>query len=216
MPHTPTATDRVSTQAEPAKASGRPEPARPGDSEAFKQALHAARDPGQSRQDLSGEQDETERFSGSALAAGDRSALADDWLAYSTPSSPTAQPGAAVQPSASAGGDPSHFVDLMARHVQNMLVSEPRTGSVQQEQQLLMRLTDQVLPNTQVMLTRSARGWTLKAESSGEEELNVIRQSTDSLVERFQQAGLGALEVITEHQPSQRDPSGTGFNTMSV
>jgi len=115
------------------------------------------------------------------------------------PAMPAAQ---ALESSAHAqptpGSSQSDFADLMARHVQQMLVSEPMNGKPLQEQQLLLRLSDQILPNTQVMLSRNAQGWTLKAQSSGRDNLDLIRKSSDKLVSRFSEAGLGELNVETE------------------
>ena len=103
-----------------------------------------------------------------------------------------------MQTQPAPGTNQAEFADLMARHVQQMLVSEPMNGKLQHEQQLLLRLSDQILPNTQVMLSRTAQGWTLKAQSSGRDNLDLIRKSSDKLVSRFSEAGLGSLTVETE------------------
>lgn len=108
-----------------------------------------------------------------------------------------ATPTPAMTPGSTAQAD---FADLMARHVQQMLVSEPKAGHFNQEQQMLLRLSNQVLPNTQVMLSRNATGWTLKAQSAGRDTLDVVRKSSDKLVNRFNEAGLGNLVVETELQ----------------
>lgn len=101
------------------------------------------------------------------------------------------------------GTGQADFADLMARHVQQLLVSEPMSGKPNQEQQLLLRLSDQILPNTLVSLSRNAQGWTLKAQSSGRDSLDLIRKSSDKLVSRFNEAGLGDLNVETEWQDVQ-------------
>ncbi|GGX75296.1 hypothetical protein [Saccharospirillum salsuginis] len=124
-----------------------------------------------------------------------------------TPAMPAAQ---ALEPSVHSqpapGTNQSDFADLMARHVQQMLVSEPMNGKLQHEQQLMLRLSDQILPNTQVMLSRNAQGWTLKAQSSGRDNLDLIRKSSDKLVSRFSEAGLGDLNVETELQEAREQP----------
>ncbi len=108
-------------------------------------------------------------------------------------------PGATPFPGSTAQAD---FADLMARHVQQMLVSD-KAGHFNQEQQMLLRLSNQVLPNTQVMLSRNATGWTLKAQSSSRDTLDVVQESTDKLIHRFSEAGLGNLTVETEWDESE-------------
>lgn len=131
----------------------------------------------------------------------------DDDQALSQWNSPQSQstsmqtaPGAAPLPGSTAQAD---FADLMARHVQQMLVTEPKAGHFNQEQQMLLRLSNQVLPNTQVMLSRNATGWTLKAQSSNHDTLEVVRDSTDKLIHRFSEAGLGSLTVETVWDESE-------------
>ena len=90
----------------------------------------------------------------------------------------------------------SQFSDLLAKHVQQMLVSAENTTG--KDQQMLIRLSDQVLPNTQIMLSRSLTGWTLKAMSSGRDNLETIKKSSEKLVDQFANAGLGQLFIETE------------------
>lgn len=106
----------------------------------------------------------------------------------------------AMEAHSPASASKAEFIELMTRHVQQWLVSEPTKAGPQEEQQMLLRMSDRVLPNTQIVLTRTLGGWNLKAQSSGQESLDLVSQSSDSLVKRFSAAGLGNLQVETEFQ----------------
>lgn len=106
----------------------------------------------------------------------------------------------AMEAHSPASASKAEFIELMTRHVQQWLVSEPTKAGAQEDQQMLLRMSDRVLPNTQIVLTRTLGGWNLKAQSSGQESLDLVSQSSDSLVKRFSAAGLGNLQVETEFQ----------------
>lgn len=114
----------------------------------------------------------------------------------------------AMEAHSPASASKAEFIELMTRHVQQWLVSEPTKAGAQEDQQMFLRMSDRVLPNTQIVLTRTLGGWNLKAQSSGQESLDLVSQSSDSLVKRFSAAGLGNLQVETEFQylPSKGAP----------
>lgn len=106
----------------------------------------------------------------------------------------------AMEAHSPASASKAEFIELMTRHVQQWLVSEPTKAGAQEEQQMLLRMSDRVLPNTQIVLTRTLGGWNLKAQSSGQDSLDLVSQSSESLIKRFSAAGLGNLQVETEFQ----------------
>ncbi|MDT0498207.1 hypothetical protein RM530_12645 [Algiphilus sp. W345] len=122
------------------------------------------------------------RFDANSLA--DPNALNLQRLAFEPPSQQT-PPAVAT----------ATLADMIERHVRQMLV-DLSSASVQGERgQLMLRMSDDTLPATDLMLSRTEQGWSLNTASADAETAAMIREAAPALVERFEAMRLGALEV---------------------
>ena len=135
----------------------------------------------------------------------DRAARRADDLGLSTSSSPPADaaqmmqahmamrdasvPAQAPPPAASAQA----FADLVERHVRQMAVGQPATADG--DGQVLLRMSDATLPGTDLLLSRSADGWVLRADVRSRESYDAIREAGPELARRFAERNLGTLSV---------------------
>ena len=108
------------------------------------------------------------------------------------------QPSIATGPDqAAAVADPEPtFAELIERHVRRTLAAT-RDGARDAGNEVRLELTDAVLPETSLSLRRSGGGWQLVAMSANRDSLERVEQFTPALVERFANASLGSLEVVT-------------------
>jgi hypothetical protein len=109
-----------------------------------------------------------------------------------------AQPAIATGPDqAAAVADPEPtFAELIERHVRRTLAAT-RDGGRGADNEVRLELTDAVLPETSLSLRRSGGGWQLVAMSANRDSLERVEQFAPGLVERFANASLGSLEVVT-------------------
>jgi len=85
------------------------------------------------------------------------------------------------------------FADLIQRHVRQMAASDSATR--EGDGQVLLRMSDATLPGTDLLLSRTADGWRLQADSRSRSSYDAIRQAAPELARRFSQNNLGHLEV---------------------
>ncbi|MFK7888040.1 MAG: type III secretion HpaP family protein [Gammaproteobacteria bacterium] len=83
---------------------------------------------------------------------------------------------------------------LLEKHVRQLLVSESRSARGDTPQ-VMLNLTDAVLPGTQLTLTQTEGGWQLASSSTSTDSYRVIRDLAPQLQERFSERGLGELDL---------------------
>lgn len=89
------------------------------------------------------------------------------------------------------------LVDLIEKHVRQMFVSEGARADGGRDAKIMLRLSDTLLPGTDLMLTREANGWSLRAEVTSAAHREALERCAPALVERFESGGLGDLQFDT-------------------
>ena len=87
------------------------------------------------------------------------------------------------------------LADMIERHVRQMLVDVSSASARGEGGQLMLRMSDDTLPATDLMLSRTEQGWSLSTESADAGTAAMIREAAPALVARFEAMRLGALEV---------------------
>jgi len=87
------------------------------------------------------------------------------------------------------------LADMIERHVRQMLVDVSSASAQGEGGQLMLRMSDDTLPATDLMLSRTEQGWSLSTESADAGTAAMIREAAPALVDRFEAMRLGALEV---------------------
>lgn len=100
----------------------------------------------------------------------------------------------AIPQNATSQANPTAFAELIERHVRQLLVSQGGLDS-RGEGQVMLRMSDATLPGTDLMLTRTADGWTLRADVRSRDSYDAIRRAMPELTRRFAERHLGALTV---------------------
>ncbi|MBS7458781.1 hypothetical protein [Coralloluteibacterium stylophorae] len=121
------------------------------------------------------------------LPSGELSALHFAQLAARE--APVAAPAAAA-----SAGMSMHFARLVEKHVRQMLVSEGGIGA-DNDGQVMLRLADATLPGTDLLLRRTADGWSLRADVRSRESFDAIAAAGPELARRFAERRLGTLEI---------------------
>lgn len=85
------------------------------------------------------------------------------------------------------------FADLIERHVRQLAVSSG--GADGENGQVLLRLSDQTLPGTDLLLSKTADGWELRADSRSRSSYDAIREAGPELMRRFAARNLGQLSI---------------------
>ena len=106
---------------------------------------------------------------------------------------PTTPPAAAPQ----AHANPQALADMLERHVRQLAVSQD--GTEQEKGQVLLRLNDATLPGTDLLLSRTERGWLLRADVRSRGSYEAIQHAAPKLAERFASRNLGMLEVDSHY-----------------
>lgn len=88
------------------------------------------------------------------------------------------------------------FVDFIERHVQRFLANDSAAKG-ENGGQVIMKLSNALLPGTDLVLTRIAGGWNLKASTTDHKISDLLRRSTANLSERFAKKDFGFIEVET-------------------
>ncbi len=126
--------------------------------------------------------------SASSLQSGDASALFQAQLAMREGAQ---QPVPAQAPPPAA--NPQALAELIERHVRQLAVGEAagRDG----EGQVLLRMADATLPGTDLLLSRTSDGWTLRADVRSRSSFDAIREAAPELARRFAERNLGTLSI---------------------
>lgn len=94
---------------------------------------------------------------------------------------------------ATAAANPAAFAELVERHVRQLAVGGNTASD--REGQILLRLADSTLPGTDLMLSKTADGWLLRADVRSRGSYDAIREAAPELARRFAERNLGTLEI---------------------
>lgn len=101
-----------------------------------------------------------------------------------------------VPPPAAAAAPPpvnaTAIAELIERHVRQLAVGE---GGPEGDGKILLRLADSTLPGTDLLLSRTADGWLLRADVRSRYSYDAIREAAPRLAERFASLDLGELTI---------------------
>lgn len=101
--------------------------------------------------------------------------------------------GAAATNAPPPAANPQALIELIERHVRQLAVDEG--VATDGDGHVLLRMADATLPGTDLLLTRNADGWTLRADVRSRESFDAIRQAGPELAKRFAERNLGTLEI---------------------
>lgn len=85
------------------------------------------------------------------------------------------------------------LADMLERHVRQFAVDGAAGGD--REGQVLLRMADATLPGTDLLLSRTAGGWRLRADVRSRDSYDAILEAAPALARRFAEHNLGALEI---------------------
>ncbi|TDK28946.1 hypothetical protein [Luteimonas terrae] len=94
---------------------------------------------------------------------------------------------------AAAASNAGHLFDMMEKHVRQMAVHDARDPGG--DGQVLLRMADATLPGTDLLLSKSADGWVLRADSRSRDSFDAIREAGPQLARRFAEQNLGTLTI---------------------
>lgn len=98
---------------------------------------------------------------------------------------PVAPPPAPINPSA--------FADMVERHLKQMAADSGAAGAG--DGHVLLRMADATLPGTDLLLSRTAEGWLLRADVRSRSSFDAIREAAPALARRFAERNLGTLDI---------------------
>jgi len=124
-------------------------------------------------------------LSASSLQSADASALFHAQMALREGAAPAQTPPPATNPQALA--------DLIERHVRQLAVGDAAARS--SDGAVLLRMSDATLPGTDLLLTRTADGWSLRADVRSRSSFDAIREAAPELTKRFAERNLGTLSI---------------------
>lgn len=99
----------------------------------------------------------------------------------------------AAQP-APAPLNPNAFADMVERHLKQ-LAADRGAGAGAGEGRVLLRMADATLPGTDLLLSRTADGWLLRADVRSRNSFDAIREAAPALAKRFAERNLGTLSI---------------------
>ncbi|MGJ4729963.1 type III secretion HpaP family protein [Luteimonas sp. SDU101] len=85
------------------------------------------------------------------------------------------------------------LAEMLERHVRQLAVDGTATGAG--DGQVLLRMSDATLPGTDLLLSRTAEGWRLRADVRSRDSYDAIREAGPALARRFAEQNLGTLEI---------------------
>ena len=85
------------------------------------------------------------------------------------------------------------LAELIERHVKQLLVPESRSSA--QSREIMITLKDGLLPGTELWLSRTDKGWKLRADTHSAEGYRQLLDGAPRLIERFASKHLGELEI---------------------
>lgn len=95
-------------------------------------------------------------------------------------------------PAAQAALAPA-LAELIERHVKRLLVPDARSAA--QSREIMITLKDGVLPGTELWLSRTDKGWKLRADTHSPDAYRQLLDGAPQLIERFARSRLGELEI---------------------
>ena len=102
----------------------------------------------------------------------------------------------AQAPAAPAPANPAAFAELVERHVRQLAVGGNDVD--ERDGQVLLRMADATLPGTDLMLSKTADGWMLRADVRSRDSYDAIREAAPELARRFAERNLGVLEIDSQ------------------
>jgi len=103
---------------------------------------------------------------------------------------------AAVQPDAATTANMAPaLAELIARHVKQLLVPVENRATHAASREVMLTLSNDILPGTDLWLSRTPEGWKLRADTRSPESYRFLVEQTPELVKRFADGKLGTLEI---------------------
>lgn len=85
------------------------------------------------------------------------------------------------------------LAELIERHVKQLLVPDARSSA--QSREIMITLKNGVLPGTELWLSRTDKGWKLRADTRSPDAYRQLLDGAPQLIERFASRQLGELEI---------------------
>ncbi|WP_426702936.1 type III secretion HpaP family protein [Rhodanobacter sp. Col0626] len=87
------------------------------------------------------------------------------------------------------------LAELIERHVKQLLVPDATSRSSAQSREIMITLKNGLLPDTDLWLSRTDKGWRLRADTHSANAYHALVEGAPQLIERFASSKLGELEV---------------------
>jgi hypothetical protein len=87
------------------------------------------------------------------------------------------------------------LAELIERHVKQLLVPDATSRSSAQSREIMITLKNGLLPDTDLWLSRTDKGWRLRADTRSAHAYHAMVDGASQLIERFANSKLGELEV---------------------
>lgn len=87
------------------------------------------------------------------------------------------------------------LAELIERHVKQLLVPDATSRSSAQSREIMITLKNGLLPDTDLWLSRTDKGWRLRADTRSADAYHSLIDGAPQLIERFASSKLGELEV---------------------
>jgi hypothetical protein len=86
--------------------------------------------------------------------------------------------------------NPNAFADMVEKHLKQLAADR---GTANGDGKVLLRMADATLPGTDLLLSRTADGWLLRADVRSRSSFDAIREAAPALARRFAERDLGTL-----------------------
>lgn len=86
------------------------------------------------------------------------------------------------------------LAELISRHVKQLLVPDASSRHTR-SREIMITLKDDILPGTELWLSRTADGWRLRADTRSPDAYRMLTEEAPDLVERFASHRLGRLDI---------------------
>lgn len=94
---------------------------------------------------------------------------------------------------AAQAASPQALAELIEKHVRQLAVDD--RAARDSDGQVLLRMADATLPGTDLLLSRTADGWSLRADVRSRSSFDAIREAAPELAKRFAERNLGTLSI---------------------
>jgi hypothetical protein len=105
------------------------------------------------------------------------------------------------------------LAELIEKHVKQMLVSAP--SSRLRAREILLRMHDDVLPGTDLWLTQTSGGWSLRADVRSRDAYDALVAGSGDLIERFADHALGELTIEPMYHGEGFAPAADALSSQS-